>query len=54
MLNKRVSFLVVAQNGSYAEYMITNKINVVPIPDNIPYNIAATSVVNPLTAFGLY
>jgi NADPH:quinone reductase-like Zn-dependent oxidoreductase len=49
---KRVAFTPTSTNttGSWGEYALLNATDVIAIPDDVSFETAATSVVNPLTA----
>lgn len=50
LVGKRVAFTVNGQWGTYAEYAITQAAVCVPIPDDMTFDQASCSFVNPLTA----
>ncbi|KAL4459915.1 hypothetical protein ABPG74_003441 [Tetrahymena malaccensis] len=51
LLNKRVAFIFC--KGAYAQYTVTNSQNCLLINDDVTYNQAASSFVNPLTVVGM-
>ncbi len=54
LLNKRVScFTQENTDGTWAQYLITNYANCIPVSDKIPVEQAACFAINPFTAYGL-
>lgn len=50
-MGKRVSCTSTAElGGTWAEYMLTSAMHVIPAPDNIDFKQASSLIVNPLTA----
>ncbi len=49
---KRVAFTSTrtSTSGSWGEYALANATEVIPIPDDVSFETAASSIVNPLTA----
>lgn len=57
-VGKRVSFFRVVDesgmnSGSYQQYCVTSAAGLNFLPDNIPFDIGSTLLVNPLSAYGL-
>lgn len=52
-VGKRVACFAGESNGTWAEYMVTRLTNCLPIPDTVTDEMAATALVNPLTAWAL-
>ena len=50
LVNKRVAFTPTMQSGTYSQYAIAKSGECLPIGDDISFNHAAMSFVNPLTA----
>ncbi|KAL4506569.1 hypothetical protein ABPG72_000140 [Tetrahymena utriculariae] len=53
LLNKRVAFTAGGQNGTFAQYTTANANFVLPIEDDVTFNQAASSFVNPLTVIAM-
>ena len=59
LVGKRVAFMKQGELGTYriggamADYAITENKQVIPLPDDIDFDHAASSFVNPLTAIGM-
>jgi NADPH:quinone reductase-like Zn-dependent oxidoreductase len=53
-LGRRVACMSAEHDGTWAEYLTTPHINVLPIPDDLPEALAAMLFVNPLTAWALH
>jgi len=55
-MGKRVAVALtrsVGLNGCYAEYCVADSNTVVPIPNDVTFNQAASTFVNPLTVLGM-
>ena len=53
LVNKRVAVASQTQWGTFAEYCIANTKSVIPIPDNLTFNQAACTFVNPFTVIAM-
>ena len=52
-MNKRVAVASQTQWGTFAEYCVVGTKGVIPIPDNLTFNQAACTFVNPFTVIAM-
>ena len=54
LIGKRVAFGIKIENGgSWCEFVLTSKSVVIPLHDDVEYEVGASSIVNPLTAIAM-
>jgi len=53
LVGKRVAFTTSGQHGAYAQYTVTDAKQVIPVGENVSFNQASCSFVNPMTVLSM-